>query len=385
MEQKTKKFPWLYLLLMSSVTFMGILSELVPSGILPEMSKGLNVSYSSIGLLLSVHVIASAVGTIPLITMTIQMNRKRLLMSLLIVFGVSNLVIAFSPSYSLTAVARLAGGVSAGVLWPMISAYAMRLVPSDMHGRAIAVVMAGSTLGLGVGLPIITTIGTEIGWRIEFGVLAAIIFIIAILSQIILPSVDGEKRTSENSPFTIIKNKSVDICLIVTLLTIMAHYGLYTYIAPLVEHFDFVGGIKMASLIFGIGTIVSVIIAAKVIDTHLGQLTIFMLTSAIITMLLFVFFKGMFVVSHFAFFLWGVSFGSLVSMFQAAVTKQVQKGKDVATSLQSSTFNFGIVFGSALGGAILESLSVFNIIFVTIGLLIISLIISISAKKTFFC
>ena len=45
MKQKKEKFPWLYLLLLSSVTFMGILSELVPSGILPEMSEGLQVSY----------------------------------------------------------------------------------------------------------------------------------------------------------------------------------------------------------------------------------------------------------------------------------------------------------------------------------------------------
>ena len=96
MEQKIDKFPWLYLLLLSSVTFMGILSELVPSGILPQMSEGLQVSYSSIGLLVSVYAIASAIGTIPLITLTMPMNRKKLLTILMVVFGVSNLIIAVS-------------------------------------------------------------------------------------------------------------------------------------------------------------------------------------------------------------------------------------------------------------------------------------------------
>ena len=42
----------------------------------------------------------------------------------------------------------------------MVSAYAMSLVPSKFHGRAIAVTMSGSTLGLGIGLPIMTAIGT---------------------------------------------------------------------------------------------------------------------------------------------------------------------------------------------------------------------------------
>lgn len=114
---KKEKFPWLYLLILSSVTFIGILSELVPSGILPEMSSGLQVSYSAIGFLVSIYAIASAVGTIPLITLTMPMNRKKLLMILLIIFGISNLVIAFSSSYFIISVARLAGGISAGVLW----------------------------------------------------------------------------------------------------------------------------------------------------------------------------------------------------------------------------------------------------------------------------
>lgn len=383
MEQKKEKFPWLYLLLLSSVTFMGILSELVPSGILPQMSEGLQVSYSSIGLLVSIYAIASAVGTIPLITLTMPINRKKLLTILMLIFGVSNLIIAVSPSYSLTAAARVVGGISAGVLWPMVSAYAMQLVPSKLHGRAIAVTMAGSTLGLGIGLPIMTTIGTEFGWRIAFVVLSAVIFVIAILGQIILPSVEGKKRTTTNSPFYIIRNKSVMICLVVTLLTIMAHYGLYTYISPLVDYFDFAGGIKMASILFGIGTIISVVLAGKVVDEHLGSLTVFMLTLAFGTMLLFVGFKGIPYISHIAFLLWGVSFGALVTMFQAAVTRQVESGKDVATSLQSSTFNFGIVFGSALGGTVLDHLSVFHMIYVTIILLVIPILLSIFSKKTF--
>lgn len=384
MEKKNEKFPWLHLLILSSVTFMGILSELVPSGILPEMSNGLGVSYSAIGLLVSIYAIASAVGTIPLVTLTMTMNRKKLLMIILIIFGISNLVIAFSSSYYIISAARLAGGISAGVLWPMASAYAMRLVPSNLHGRAIAVTMAGSTLGLGIGLPIMTSIGTELGWRIEFGVLSIIIFIIAIIGQICLPSVSGEKRTKSNSPFTIIKNKSVVICLVVTLLTIMAHYGLYTYISPLVEYINLSGGIKIASIIFGIGTLISVVIAGKYVDSHLGQLTASMLILALISMIMFISFKGMFIVSHITFLLWGISFGALVTIFQTAVTRQVETGKDVATSLQSSTFNFGIVFGSAIGGAILAKSSVFSIVYLTIALLAVPILLSIFAKKTFY-
>ncbi|NLL19931.1 MAG: MFS transporter, partial [Clostridia bacterium] len=81
--------------------------------------------------------------------------------------------------------------------------------------------------------------------------------------------------------------------------------------------------------------------------------------------------------------LWGVSFGALVTIFQAAVTKQVDTGKDVATSLQSSTFNFGIVFGSALGGLIIDNSSVFYIIFGTMALLVVPILFSFSRRAIF--
>ena len=384
MEKTNNKFPWIYLLILSSVTFMGILSELMPSGILPEMSSGLQVSYSAIGFLVSVYAVASAIGTIPLITLTMAIDRKKLLMVLLIIFGISNLVIAFSSSYSVIVAARLLGGISAGVLWPLVSAYAIRLVPANLSGRAIAVAMTGVTLGIGIGLPVMTTIGTKFGWRIEFGLLSIVIFVIALLAQTILPSVKGEKRTKANSPFTIIKNKSVVIVLIVTFLTIMAHYALYTYVSPLVDNLKFSGGINIALLIFGVGTIISVLLAAKVVDNHLGALTVFMLSLGFITMIMFISFKGMSIVAHLAFLLWGISFGALVTIFQTAITRQVSKGKDVATSLQSSTFNFGIVFGSLFGGLVLERFSVFHILYITLGLLIIPILLSIFAKKTFY-
>ncbi|GEK91255.1 MFS transporter [Alkalibacterium kapii] len=383
-SEQAKHFPWIYMLLMSSVTFMAILSELVPSGVLPQMGEGLNVPTSEVGLLVTAYGVASAIGTIPLITWTMEMNRKKLLIIVLIVFGISNMIIVFSSNFYLTAFARILGGASAGIVWPMMTAYAIRLVPKGYNGRAIAVVMGGSTVGLGVGLPIMTTIGTTFGWRIEYGVLAGIFFLIALLVGLVLPSAEGEKRTKETSPFQVAKNKSVLIVLVVTFFTMMAHYGLYTYLSPLVESFNLSGGVNIATLIFGIGTILSVILTAKVIDKHLGGLNLFILSTGLAAMILFAVFKGTFIIAHISFFLWGVAFGPLVTLFQDAVARQVDKAKDIATSLQSSIFNTGIVVGSAVGSALLSNFSVYYIVILSLVLLIISIVVSALSKKTFF-
>ena len=78
-----ENFPWLIMLLMSSVTFVGILSELMPSGVLPQMMADLKITEGQTGNLVGYYAIASAIFAIPLISMTMQYNRKMLLLILL--------------------------------------------------------------------------------------------------------------------------------------------------------------------------------------------------------------------------------------------------------------------------------------------------------------
>ena len=74
---------WFVFGLMASVTFVGLLSELIPSGILPQMSEDLGVSESRIGMLVGVYALAAALCAIPLIRATLPVNRKQLLLVLL--------------------------------------------------------------------------------------------------------------------------------------------------------------------------------------------------------------------------------------------------------------------------------------------------------------
>jgi|GEM_PF-1963322 len=76
-----------------------------------------------------------------------------------------------------------------------------------------------------------------------------------LLSAQYLPSVKGEKLTQSNSLFAVLKIPTVLIVLLLTFLSVMAHYGTYTYSTLLVETIDFLGGISMALLIFGIGSV----------------------------------------------------------------------------------------------------------------------------------
>jgi predicted MFS family arabinose efflux permease len=202
---------------------------------------------------------------------------------------------------------------------------------------------------------VLTTIGITFGWRIEFLVLGLAVLGIAVLSHARLPSLAGERLTKSNSPLAVLKMPSMLIVLLLTFLSVAAHYGVYTYITLLVGLLDFAGGIGLAMLIFGIGSVISVIVSAKYIDAYLRPLIVLMLALGAISMALFLAFKGTFGVSHIAFLFWGLAFGPLVTMFQTAVSKQVEKAKDIATSVQSSVFNLSIMIATWIGGILLTS------------------------------
>lgn len=381
-----QSFSWFVFGLMASVTFVGILSELVPSGILPQMSEGLGASESEVGFLVGVYALASAIAAIPLISATLAVNRKKLLMALLAGFAVSNIVVAITSSYAVIVACRILGGVCAGVMWPMIAAYGTRLVPANMHGKAITVIMSGNTLGISIGLPVMTTIGITFGWRTVFVVLGLTVVAIGVASHFYLPSVPGERLSRSNSPLAVMKMPSILIVLLLTFLSVAAHYGIYTYITLLVEMIGFVGGIGFALLIFGVGSVLSVVVSAKYIDAHLRPLIVVSLVIGGLAMAMFLAFRGASGMSHVAFFLWGLAFGPLVTMYQTAVSKQVEEARDVATSVQSSVFNLSIMIATGVGGLLLTgfpgSSGVRSIVYVSLACFILAAIIAFLARRT---
>jgi len=261
-------------------------------------------------------------------------------------------------------------------MWPMIAAYGMRLVDEEHHGKAIAVIMAGTTLGISIGMPIMTTIGNDYGWRTEFIGLEGFILVITLVSMFILPSVPGEKLTKSSSLFALLKIPEVLIILLLTLLGVIAHYGVYVYITSLVDDIQLAGGVESALLFFGIASLISVLLAIKYTDKYLRPLTILMFALIIISMVIFLMYGGTKGMGHFAFFLWGVSFGPLVTLLQAAVSRQVETAKDVATSVQSSVFNLSIMIASSAAGLLLGIYSSMSLVYLAIALSIPGLIIS---------
>lgn len=374
-----KNFP--LLILMSSITLMAILCELMPTGFLPQIGSTYGISISESGKLVGAYAVASAIFGIPIISYTVSWDRKKLLFILLMGFAIANIIVGIATSFKIVLVGRLIGGMCAGTLWPMITAYGMKMVEPKDEGKAVTIIMSGITVGMSVGLPFMTWLGTIFGYKVAFIILGVSLAIIAIMCNIKLPNIEGEKRSKKNSPLSMLKHKGVLVVIILTFLGIAANYGLYTFITNLVSQKAY-PGVAIAQIFIGIGSVISVIITMRYIDEHLNIMVLTLFALGAITFFLFYITRKIILI-HFIFFLWGLAFGSLSSVFQTATARQVTEGTAVANALQSSSFNFSIMLGSTVAGMLLDYSGIKLVLIAGSVVLIAGLVVSILNKEKF--
>jgi predicted MFS family arabinose efflux permease len=376
-----ERLPLAGLLALSTAAFTTIITELLPAGVLPAMSATLHVSAARIGMLVSAYAITSAIVAIPAISATRGLPRKPLLMMTLAGFALMNGVTAVSSSYGLTVLARIVAGAFAGLVWPLVIGYAARLVSPANAGRAVAVALAGSTVAMSVGVPAGTVLGQFIGWRGAFGVLSLLaVALVAWVSWAIPPS-PGQQSGDRLPLLTVARLPGLGLILAATGLTILAHYALYIYMAPLSTALALKGGAGFALFLFGVGSFVGIAIVGRLVDAHLRRVAISAFALTVVSMLMLGIGGSVPGVSPAAIFLWGVSFGGAPTFFQAATVRVAGKAAEVATSAVTTVYNTGIFAGAFLGGVILEAAGVRLLPWTVLAMIVLALTIVLAGRR----
>ncbi|MER6491713.1 MULTISPECIES: MFS transporter [Streptomyces] len=346
--------PWSGLLALSTAAFTAVLTELLPAGLLPSMAPALGVSEARIGFLVTGYAVASFAAAIPLTALLRGLPRRPVLVGTLLGFALSNAVVALSSSYALTFAARLVAGCAGGTLWAMLVGCATRMVPPERRGRAIAVVLAGITLALSLGVPAGTALAGAVGWRTAFGVLAAVAVLLVGWTHARVPGSPGEAPHARVPLARVALLPGVPAVLSVTLFLLVGHQVMYTYVAPFATHAGF-GRTGLVLLLFGAATVAGIWITGVLVDRRpraalLGALGL--CTAVMPTLGLAAGVPGVLPVSV---ALWGLAFGGAPTLIQTAlVDVSGPERADVATSLQTTVYNAGIAVGSLTGGVVLS-------------------------------
>jgi predicted MFS family arabinose efflux permease len=213
--------------------FTAVTTELLPSGLLPQISRDLGVEESAVGSLTAAYAAVIVITALPLSRLLGgRMPRKTLLIVTVLAFALSNVLLAASPNLTLAIAARLLGGVAHGLLWSSMAPYVARIVPAHSVGKAMAIVFSGNSIALAVGAPIGTMMGSVLSWRTSFLVLAGIAALLALLALRLLPPASDADRDSAPSLRAAMALPGVIAVATAWPLLLLGHFALFTYIAP---------------------------------------------------------------------------------------------------------------------------------------------------------
>ncbi|MFG1969273.1 MFS transporter [Nonomuraea fuscirosea] len=355
----SRRLPWPALLALFAAAFTAVMTELLPAGLLPGIAGALGVPEGRAGFLVTAYAVASFVSAVPVTALLRGCNRRPVLVGTLAGFAVLNGVTALSSSYPLTFAVRILAGVMGGVLWAMLVGYAARMVPEERRGRAIAIVSAGITVALCAGIPAGAALAAVAGWRAAFGALAvaAVVLIAWVLWRV--PDFPGEPAAARVPLRRVVVLPGVRVALGVTLLTLLGHQAVYTYLAPLAQASGG-GPAGLVLLVFGAGTVAGIWAVGAVIDRY-ARRTLIAALAAVATAMALLGTSGWLPggaggVVLAAAGLWGAAFGGVPTLLQTALVDAAGAANaDVATSLQTTVYNAGIAAGSLAGGVVLES------------------------------
>ncbi|MEV0321459.1 MFS transporter [Streptomyces sp. NPDC050658] len=347
------KLPLAALLALATAVFITSLTENLPAGLLPAMSADLDVGESAMGQSVTIYAIGTALTAIPLTAATAGWRRKRLLLTAMTGFALANTVTAVSGHYPLTMVARFVAGVAAGLAWALLAGYARRLAPVHLRGKAIAVAMAGIPLALSLGVPAGTFLGDALGWRVAFLLMTALTVVLLGWITVAVPDHPGQRREGRTPVLRTLRVPGVTPVLAVTLVFVLAHTVLYTYIATFLDHLGMGGSTDLVLLVFGAASLLSIWIVGAHIHRRLRTLTIASaLLVAVAAALLAVLAESPALV-YVAVTLWGLGWGGAPTLLQTAAGDAGGEAADAAQAMLVTLWNAAMAGGGVVGGILL--------------------------------
>ncbi len=361
----TAPFPLGRLLVLTGAIFVSVSSEFLPTGLLPDMARDLDVSESRVGLLVTIFALTVVVSTAPLAAITHKYSRKWLMVVLLGIFAVANVLAGIAPSYELLVGARILGGLAHGLFWAVTGPYASRLVPRTQLAKAISITNAGGTAAFILGVPVGTALGHALGWRAAFIVMALVVVVFAALVVLYLPPVEhrvplatGEIATSARKDPTL--PGIVIVCLTVVL--VVTGYNVFsTYIAPWsIEVAGVVPDlVPVILLVNGIGGALGLALAAAFGDRAPQATLIAMLIGVGASMAAVSIWGNGFVAAMILLALWSVSFGGIPAIMHARILHTASlRLRDIGAAWLTTAFNVAIAVGALVGGLLLDEVGI---------------------------
>ncbi|TMU98700.1 MFS transporter [Streptomyces sp. DASNCL29] len=153
---------------------------------------------------------------------------------------------------------------------------AASLVPKDKAGRAIALMFLGLTVAMVIGVPAGTAVGTAIGWRATFALVAALGLAAALTLRAMIPSAPGGHGIPLREQLALLAHRPLALTYTVTALGFGATSAVFTYLEPLLtRHAGYTApAVTWILVLFGAATVAGNLAGGRLTDRRGAVLAI---------------------------------------------------------------------------------------------------------------
>lgn len=342
-------------------------TEFISVGLLPLIAKDLQISVTTAGLTVSLYALGVAFGAPILTSITSGMNRKTLLLWIMIVFIIGNSLAAEAASIGVLLAARVISAFSHGVFMSIGSTIAADLVPENRRASAISIMFSGLTVATITGVPIGTFIGQQFGWRTAFVLIIAIGVIAFITNSFLVPT-DLQKgtRTTFRNQFRLITNGRLLLLFTITALGYGGTFVVFTYLSPILQDITGFkeGTVALILLVYGIAIAIGNMAGGKLSNQNPIRALFYMFIVQAVVLFTLMFTAPFKTAGLMTIFLMGLLAFMNVPGLQLYVVMLAERfvpaAVDVASAINIAAFNAGIAIGSYLGGMIANSIGLIH-------------------------
>ncbi len=341
------------LLSLGLASCLAVTTEMLPVGLLPAIGATFSVPDSVTGLLVSLYAVMVAALAVPLTVATSRFARKPLILATLLGYALSNALVAAAPVFAVVAAGRTVGGITHALFFSLVIGYTPRLVRRADIGRALALVAGGASAGFVLGVPLSTSLGTAVGWRAAFAILATLTILTFVLVRLALPRVSHD-RTARG--FDRSRRGELAGVAASNMLSFLGQFTVYTFISVSLlasgVRPEFVGPILLgigACGLFGVWSVGRNVdryprrTAAVVLAVVAGALVLLGSAGTALAAVLV------------ATALWNGAFGGVPTMYQALAVRTHSVSPELAGAWINATANAGIAGGAAIGAGLLQT------------------------------